>query len=212
MTVDSDRSRMWRLEGGETVVVTLLAGVQEPGRVLVAADSLTSWESEGYGERMAKLEQVPNQDLVCGIYGNGAWDPVFRRYLEDERFESWGGLAYNVPYKVGELDLQSAPHGFDAIVAGRFKDQVHFQAFGHHLITDNDNPNSPSFAFIGKNRLVAKTAWDVANELAESTDLEERFLAVMERVVGNSKPYLQPPVHVWRVTPTHGCEHIHPVT
>jgi hypothetical protein len=205
-TLPVDRSRIWS-DNGVDSVVTLLAGVQEPDRILVAADSLQVWQQQGYGESIAKLQKIPGQDLVYAIYGEGTYDLQFRDFLVQKKFSDWSQLEYETPYLVKRLDLESAPHGFAAIVAGRLEDNiVRLLPFGRFTL-----PASGSAQFIGQNRLAAKVAWDAAASLASSVDIETRFATVMETVVSASPPMLGPPVHMWRVTPDRGCEQVLPV-
>jgi len=198
-----DRSRIWSVDG-EDIVVTLLAGVREEGRILVAADSLATWQQEGYGETVEKLQQVPGQDLVYGIYGEGNRDIQFRQFLVESAFSTWGELVYKTPYEVDRLDIESVPHGFAVIVAGRLEGRIDIHTFRRFTVGGNDEASK----FVGQNRLAAKIAWDVATAVAPSVDLEERFAVVMKSVVTSSHPFLEPPVHMWRITPECGCEHI----
>lgn len=186
--------------------MTLLAAVADPDRVLVAADSLELFVHQGYGQKIAKLVQVPEQDLVYGIYGQSGRDGQLQKFLTDSAFSTWGELAYKTPYMVEQLNIESAPHGFAAIVAGRLVGTVQAHAFGRHTLEGNDGASW----FVGQNRLHAKVAWDATSAVAASMDLEERFTLVMELVVAASEPVLEPPLNLWRVTPVEGCVRVLP--
>lgn len=75
--------------------MTLIAAVQDDDSVLVAADSLKQWPTEGYRRPGDKLRRL-GQSVIWGYSGWGSADVAFRQHLGDRTFHTWDQLEYHV--------------------------------------------------------------------------------------------------------------------
>jgi hypothetical protein len=177
--------------------MTLLGAAKADSSVYVAADSLQTWATEGYGSTVDKLYQLHDLSVVWGFHGNVEAGMTFQKHVDNYTPGSWGEVPYFYEQAAGMLVREYFNRGgFGALFGGCLGGEWAIRAFGPNRLETEDS------CFVGNNRLAAHVGWKLAAAIPNELSQEDRLGAVMQNVIDASSPFLSAPLNMWRITPS----------